>query len=76
MQPEKERRQSQQKLKFAVLLFSSRSKTLMTPDLEPAPIQFSELLNATLCTGDVIPDILCGVSGRRGREKVGDSGRE
>ena len=31
-----------------ILLFSSRSKTLMTPDLEPAPIQFSVLLKITL----------------------------
>lgn len=31
----------------------------MTPDFEPAPIQFSVLLNITLWTGDVIPDILC-----------------
>ena len=31
----------------------------MIPDFDPAPIQFSVLLKATLWIGDVIPDILC-----------------
>ncbi len=30
----------------------------MTPDFDPAPIQFSVLLKATLCTGEVTPEIL------------------
>lgn len=38
--------------------FSSKSKTFTTPDLEPAPNQFSLLLKTTLWTGDVMPEML------------------
>ena len=44
--------------KWCPPLFSSQSKTLMTPDLEPAATQFSALLKATLWTGEVIPDMV------------------
>ena len=43
---------------FCLLLFSFKSNTFSDPERDPAPNQFSLLLNETLSTGELKPEIL------------------